>query len=98
MASNIIRTPRAREDLLEIWRYIAEDNDSAADRVLDRIENVLQMLSESPHAGRARPELARSMRSFPVGSYVLFYRPFVSGVELARVRNGSMDIQPEDLE
>ncbi|WP_235776902.1 type II toxin-antitoxin system RelE/ParE family toxin [Pseudorhizobium marinum] len=34
----IIRTNRADEDLIEIWSYIAIDNKSAADRVLDAIE------------------------------------------------------------
>lgn len=31
-------TRRAREDLLDIWAYIAADNPTAADRVYDRID------------------------------------------------------------
>jgi plasmid stabilization system protein ParE len=30
-------TRRANADLLEIWRYVAEDDARAADRLLDRI-------------------------------------------------------------
>jgi ParE toxin of type II toxin-antitoxin system, parDE len=52
---------------------------------------------DNPRAGRARPELAAEIRSFPVGSYVLFYRPIATGVELVRVRNGYLDIQAEDM-
>ncbi|WP_333876336.1 type II toxin-antitoxin system RelE/ParE family toxin [Methylobacter sp.] len=36
--SVIYRTAQAEEDLIEIWIYIAQDNPSAADRVLDDIE------------------------------------------------------------
>ena len=36
----VTRLPRAEEDLLQIWRYIAEDNEAAADRFLDRLAAV----------------------------------------------------------
>jgi toxin ParE1/3/4 len=75
MAREITRKPRARLDLIEIWRFIADNNESAADRTLDRFEEVLSMLRDNPMGGRARPELASDIRSFPVGNYVLFYRP-----------------------
>ena len=41
MAREIVRTPRARLDLIEIWEFIADDNEAAADRVLDRFDNLL---------------------------------------------------------
>ena len=47
MPGEILRRPQARLDLIDIWNYIADDNEAAADRMLDRIEGVLQMLSES---------------------------------------------------
>ena len=53
----IARKPSARRDLIEIWNYIAADNERAADKTLDRIEKVLRMLGENPKAGRIRPEL-----------------------------------------
>jgi toxin ParE1/3/4 len=47
--------------------------------------------------GRARPELAPDLRSFPVGNYVVFYRPMPAGIILVRVRSRFLDIQPEDM-
>ena len=85
MIRKIGRTPQSRRDLIEIWTYIAEDNERAADKILDCIEEVLRMLKDNPNAGRSRPELAPNLRSFPVSSYVLFYRPNETGVELVRV-------------
>jgi hypothetical protein len=38
-ANKIIRSPLARRDLIDIWQFIADDNETAADRQLDRIEN-----------------------------------------------------------
>lgn len=97
MAHKIVRTPRARRDLIEIWQFIAQDNEQAADKLLDRIENILRMLSDNPKAGRIRPELAAELRSFPIGTYVLFYRPIQNGVELVRVLSGRLDIQSDDV-
>ena len=95
--AEIFRRPQAQLDLIEIWTFIADDNEVAADRVLDRIDSVLRMLSEQPEAGRARPELAPRLRSFPVGNYVLFYLPLEGGVELVRALSGYLDIGPEDF-
>lgn len=98
MANEILRRPQARLDLIEIWSYIADDNEAAADRMLDRFDQTLRMLSDQPLAGRERPELAPGLRSFPVGNYVLFYLPLPNGIDLVRVRSGYMDIEPEDFE
>jgi toxin ParE1/3/4 len=65
---------RAREDILDVWTYIAAENPSAADRILDRIERVLAMLAEHPLTGRQRPEVIPGSRSFAVSPYVIFYR------------------------
>jgi plasmid stabilization system protein ParE len=59
--------------------------------MLDRIEGVLQMLSERPKAGRECPELAPGLRSFPVGNYLLFYPPLPGGIDLVCVLNGCME-------
>jgi|EndMetStandDraft_5_1072996.scaffolds.fasta_scaffold257291_2 toxin ParE1/3/4 len=98
MPGDILRRPQARLDLIEIWSYIANDNETAADRMLDRIEGVLRMLSERPKAGRERPELAPGLRSFPVGNYLLFYLPLPRGIDLVRVMSSYMDIGADDFE
>jgi toxin ParE1/3/4 len=88
----VIRSPEAAEDLLEIWQYIADNNEAAADKLLDEIDRTSKMLARNPKAGRDRPEIAPSLRSFPVGRYVLFYRPADDGVEMVRVPHSSRDI------
>ena len=55
---HISKTVRAESDRYEHWFYIAQDNISAADALLDGIEQRLRLLANQPGMGRPRPELA----------------------------------------
>jgi toxin ParE1/3/4 len=94
----ITKTVQAEQDLDEIWFYIAKDNTAAADTFLDEIGDSAQLLAREPLMGRARPDLAPDLRSFPVARYVIFYTPSPSGVEIARVLHSARDIAPMDFE
>jgi toxin ParE1/3/4 len=83
---------RARRDLIEIWRYIANENESAADRFIDFITRRFKLLGENPYAGRSRDELRPGYRSFPVGQYVVFNRVSESRVQIMHVLHGKRDI------
>jgi len=91
------KLPQADLDLDSIWNFIAADDIQAAERQIDRIGKIFQMLVENPLAGRERPELRKNLRSFPVGSYVVFYIPVSDGIEVARVMNSRQDIDPDDM-
>jgi toxin ParE1/3/4 len=97
MNREILRRPQARLDLIEIWSFIADDNETAADRMLNRFERALRMLRDRPLVGRQRPELAPGLRSFPIGNYVLFYLPLPNGIDLVRVRSRYLDIEPDNF-
>jgi toxin ParE1/3/4 len=87
-------SPEAREDLDEIWHYIAQDNLDAADKYVGAIVSRFPTLASMPLMGRERPELAAGLRSFVVGHHVIFYRLFDGGVEVARVLDGVRDLPP----
>lgn len=97
MSHVLVRRPKAEDDLIEIWTYIAQEDEAAADRVLEKIEKTLSMISRHPTAGRSRPELFADLRSFPVGPYILFYVVTDSGIELIRVLSGYRDIDESHL-
>ena len=90
--SRILRRPRAEADLIEIWNYIAQDSPTRADKLLDEIDEKSQTLAQSPFIGKARDELGRKIRSFPIGNYVLFYQPIEGGIDIIRVLHGARDI------
>ncbi len=90
--SEVILSELAEADLTDIWVFAAQDDVEAADRLLDQIYEKRQFLANSPKAGRRRPELDPSLRSFAAGNYVIFYRESPSGIEVARVLYGRRDI------
>lgn len=59
-------TRRAREDLLDIWLHVAQDNPAAADRVADLIQASCETLKARPHIGRTRREIAEDARSIVI--------------------------------
>ena len=69
--------PDAFADLNEIWEYIAEDNDDAADRVLADIHSTLITLAGSPQIGHRRPDLTPRPLRFHVvrDAYLIAYAP-----------------------
>lgn len=50
-------TPQAAEDLLDIWSFIAKNNQEVADRVVEAVFSACNLLAESPLAGRMRRDL-----------------------------------------
>jgi toxin ParE1/3/4 len=54
--SRVVFTARAREDLLDIWFYVAAHNSEAiGDRIYDGIEQSCRLLADHRPLCRARP-------------------------------------------
>jgi toxin ParE1/3/4 len=85
-------SPRTREDLIEIWSYVAEDSVTNADAFIDKLHETMQMLCRQPGSGRRCGELAAGIQSFPFGRYIIFYRATASAIEIVRVLHGARDI------
>lgn len=85
-------TARARRDALTIWNHIAADNEPAADRFVELLTRHFRLLGEIPHAGRRRDDLRPGYRSFPVGSYLIFYRIREPDIHIMHVVHGSRDL------
>ena len=90
----LLFTEIAQSDLLEAWLYIAEDNPTAADGVLATIESEAKALLAQPLMGRARPELAEGVRSWPTATrYILYYLSEPQGITVLRVLHHARDVQ-----
>ena len=83
--------PRARRDIRAISDYIAAENPAAAQALLSIFMAAFRLLDAYPEAGIDREELRLRLRSYAVGSYVIYYRPRRGGVEIARVVHGKQD-------
>ncbi|MBD6620002.1 type II toxin-antitoxin system RelE/ParE family toxin [Komarekiella sp. 'clone 1'] len=94
---------QAALDLENIWSYVAKNNPRAADNLFDKLREKFAKLAKFPQMGEGRENLAFSLRSFPVGSYLIFYRTLDGGIEIVRIIHGSQDIEQifkevEDIE
>jgi toxin ParE1/3/4 len=90
----ILKRPRAVDDLIELWEYIADDNVARADAFIDDVDAKFHLLAEQPMLGRSREELAPGLRSFPLGRYVIFYEVIPDGIAIVRVLHGARDLGP----
>jgi len=90
----ILKRPRAADDLIELWDYIAEDSVTRADAFIDDIDAKFLLLAEQPMLGRGREELAPGLRSLPYGRYVIFYEVMPDRIAIVRVLHGARDLGP----
>lgn len=85
----------AREDLWEIWVYLAERTSlTVADKVVTELHEAMVKLAESPGIGHLRTDLAEeALRFWCVHSYLVLYRPESSPLEIVRVMHGARDVK-----
>ena len=63
-------TPLAKADIFDIWSYIAEDSEGAADRVERATSDACAFVAEVPMRGHSRPDITnRSLRFCTVTRY-----------------------------
>ena len=92
-------TSDAENDLNLIWDFIAQDNVEAANRVLNRIEDAMEMLSKMPEMAQKRPWLSKifpELRVWPVpdfSSYLVFYVPIEDGIMVIRILHSSRNVE-----
>jgi len=91
--SRVRFTRRAREDLLDIWLYVApRSSEAVADQIYDRLEERCQLLTEHPQLGPARPEIAEDARALVIERWLALYRLIDDGAQVVRIVDGSRDL------
>jgi toxin ParE1/3/4 len=87
---------RARLDLKSHWRYIANDNVQAADRLLEAAEETFKFLARNPGTGSERNfRKLIGVRSFGIHdfrNYLVFYQRRGNAVVIVRVLHGMRDL------
>lgn len=98
MAGRARWRPRAIDDISDAYLHIARDSSSAAERLLDAVEDAVRLLLAHPGAGKRREfrsAAAQGVRSWPVRgfeSYLIFYMAAGDGLEIVRFIHGARDI------
>jgi plasmid stabilization system protein ParE len=95
--SEYVLTPLAKADIFDIWSYIAERNQDAAERVEQAIYDACSFVAESPLRGHSRPDLtARSLRFWTLTrypNYSVVYRPQTTPLQIVAVLHGKRNIR-----
>jgi toxin ParE1/3/4 len=97
---DLVWTPKAREDLIEIYTYIGVDSPSAAERVFDAVQLRAELLADYPRLGVRRPDIRPSTRLLVQGPYLILYETQpdsdegeVHAVEIVRIVDGRRDLK-----
>lgn len=95
----VLKARIVEDDEVNIWQYIAADNEDAASHTLRLLDATYRKLSKSPKIGKQRDDLHKGLRSMPIGpgknNYVIFYLPMRNGVKIVRVMEGHRNITPD---
>lgn len=84
----------AAQDLTEIIEYIAQDSEEAAERLRVRLLDAMRLLSQMPGQGHRREDLtSHDVRFWPVGNYLVIYRPGVEPLQVVAVLHGKRNIR-----
>ena len=92
--SNYIVSPRADEDLFEIWRHLFERSSvEIANRVESELYAAFETLAQNPRIGHKRTDLtSHPVLFFTLYSYMIVYRPHTP-LEIVRVLHGKRDVK-----
>ena len=85
----IVWSPQAREDLLLLSSYVAEDNPKAAKKLRDVILSKVQLLAETPHIGRPGRVPGTKELIIEKTPYIIPYRCKDDRLEIVRVYHSS---------
>src|SRR5438094_765510 len=82
----------AEQDLDEIFLYGANRASlEAADRIIDSITERFWLLGEHPNAGKPAGNIARGVKCFPAGKYLIYYRHTRGATDILHIFHGARD-------
>jgi toxin ParE1/3/4 len=97
---DLVWTPLAREDLIEIYTYIGLDNPSASERIFDAVEAKALLLVDNPRLGVRRSEIRPCTRMLVEGAYLILYETHpdcdeggIDKVEIVRIVDGRRNLK-----
>jgi plasmid stabilization system protein ParE len=92
-----VLTPLAKADIFDIWSYIAEDSEAAANRVEQAIYDACTFVANAPSSGHSRPDLTThplrfwTLTRYP--NYTVVYRPETAPLQVVAVLHGKRNIR-----
>lgn len=91
-------TKAAQKDLRGISAYTKKTWGKAQEKAYrENIREKLRGLANTPEVGQKRYELAKGLRSFPVGHHIAYYLETTDGIVVVRILHPAMDREMVDF-
>lgn len=92
MSSSYLLSNEAREDLREIWHIgFAEWGEKQADNYILEIDQKCELLAENPNIGKCQNEILKGLKSYPIGSHLIFYFVDLACIFVVRILRQGRD-------
>lgn len=82
----------AEHDLEDICDYIADNNETAAEKIFAVLRKDCINLGANPMAFPEKRELQTGLRMRPSGRYLIFYKYDGTDVDIVRILHGARDL------
>ena len=99
MTARLVWTRLARANVSQIYRTIAAEQPTRADRIIGKVQRNISALADHPRLGLRRAEIFPTARMLVEASYVILYETHpdnddedVQTVEIVRVLDGRRDL------
>ena len=92
----LVMSQQALNDLLAIYKYIADFNPSAAEKLLNDLNRKIKSLAEHGITGVPRP-FAAGLRAFPYRERCIYFVISENKMTVLRVLHGHQNISPDDF-
>lgn len=87
-----VLSPRAQEDIDEVWNFSVERwDEDQAEHYVRKLEDALTLLADNPRLGRPCDSVRPGYFKLAVGSHIIFFRLTKIGIDVARILHQSMD-------
>jgi toxin ParE1/3/4 len=97
---DLVWSPKAREDLIEIYLYIGSESPSAAERIFQALQSKAESLAVYPRSGARRTDIRPSTRMLVEKPYLILYETHpdseegrIDQVEIVRIVDGRRNLK-----
>ncbi len=92
MLAKVIFMPRARRDLIEIGRFIEQDNPKRAASFVQEIKQFTASFVDFPKRYPLQADLAANLRLAPYGPYRIYFREEATHIYIVRIMHTARKI------
>ena len=88
---------KARQDLADIWDFLAVSSERIANDCIDRITERCHPLADFPKMGIDRSDISPGARMLVVERWLVFYRVSFDEVRIVRIVDSTRDLSKLNL-